>query len=72
MEFRRGQWIKDSRGVGIFWDGQMHLVDNQGLTVKVLPIRANTEAVTKVTDVPKSRRAHLPDNYNPATKRVEE
>jgi len=83
MEFRRGQWVnanlKEGVAVGIFMPERrggrivntVHLVAADGTTSQVLDADGlDLSAVTDLNDLPESRRAHLPEGYNPAVQRV--
>lgn len=48
----------------------VHLVNDSGETFQIVPSAGLTlEAITDVAELPASRRAHLPDGYNPAARR---
>jgi hypothetical protein len=73
MGFRKGQWVKCTvKGktvVGIHQPDSVHIVDDAGETVQVVPHAfAEWQPVVDVADIPAPRRAHLPDGYNPATR----
>lgn len=87
MGFRNGQWVKvglpnGSQAVGIFMPERgpggsivetVHLVADDGSTSQVVTAQGLAiSAVTDVKELPESRRAHLPENYDPSIKAIRE
>lgn len=87
MGFRNGQWVKVSLpkggyAVGIFMPERgpggtivetVHLVEEDGTTGQVVAAKGLTlTAVTDTKELPESRRAHLPEDFDPSVMRIKE
>jgi hypothetical protein len=66
--FRNGQWVRLDGLIGIYMDGDVHLVDEKGETARIVktPHPVRIDALLFHEDIPKPRRPKTPHRLYPS------